>query len=125
MPVKSGYKDTASFQGIQRNKKKINKNFKKRHYYLFLTVVLVICLFQAFRGAYLNIARFVILNQQFSKLKSLNAAAQDKNINLKRQLKNFSSSKGIEALARDNLNMVGKNEVLVVIKQPPPVINKK
>lgn len=92
---------------------------KKRSFYLFLTVVLIICLSQAIRGVYLNTSKYIILNQQLDKLGSLNNLAREKNLELRKQLKNYTSSKGIEALARDNLNMVGKDEVLVLIKESP------
>jgi len=99
------------------NRKNVRKVYQKRIYYLFLTIVLVICLSQIFRGIFLNVAKYITLNKQLNKLEKLNIAAVDENNQLKEQLKNYTSSKGIEALARDNLKMVGKNEVLVIIKQ--------
>ncbi|MFH0702259.1 MAG: septum formation initiator family protein [bacterium] len=101
------------------SKKKTNKIYRKRIYYLFLTFILMICLFQVLRGVYLNIAKYFVLNKQLNKLENLNLAVIEKNKNLKIQLKNYTSSKGIEALARDNLHMVGKDEVLVIIKESP------
>ncbi|MCK7515962.1 MAG: hypothetical protein MZV70_76345 [Desulfobacterales bacterium] len=38
--------------------------------------------------------------------------------NVKNKFKAILHPKGIEALARDNLKMVGEDEVLVIIKQP-------
>ncbi|MDD3012195.1 MAG: septum formation initiator family protein [Candidatus Gastranaerophilales bacterium] len=99
------------------NRKDVRKVYQKRIYYLFITIILVICLSQIFRGIFLNVAKYITLNKQLNKLEKLNIAAIDENNQLKEQLKNYTSLKGIEALARDNLKMVGKNEVLVVIKQ--------
>lgn len=99
------------------NRKNVRKVYQKRIYYLFITIILVVCLTQIFRGIFLNVAKYITLNKQLNKLERLNTAALDENNQLKDQLKNYTSSKGIEALARDNLKMVGKNEVLVVIKQ--------
>jgi len=98
--------------------KALRNAYRKRIYYSFLSVVLVICLFQAFRGAYLNVAKVITLNDKLSKLENINKKAIERNIELKHQLKEYSSNKGIEALARDNLKMAGKDEVLVIINEP-------
>jgi len=114
---------------IQLKKKsayvKARKIPKIRLYYLAATIVLIICLCQALRGLYLNVAKYITLNKQFSKLESLNINSKEKNYDLKQQLKNYTSSKGIEALARDNLKMVGKDEILVIIREPAEKINLK
>jgi cell division protein FtsB len=91
---------------------------RKKKYYLLITLVLGIALLQSIRGAYLNIAKYITLKKQMVKLESLNQKVKGKNEELKSQFENYTSSKGIEALARDNLNMVGKDEVLVIIKKP-------
>lgn len=80
--------------------------------------MLVICLFQSIRGACLNVAKYITLNSKFNKLEVLKGMATKKNEELKTQLKNYTTSQGVEALARDTLNMVGKDEVLVIIKEP-------
>ncbi len=94
----------------------IRKVYKKRFYYSFLTIVLIVCFLQALRGAYLNVARYVTLNGKLQKLELIKKKATQKNNELKDQLKEYNSIEGIEAIARDNLKMVGKNEVLVIIK---------
>jgi signal transduction histidine kinase len=65
----------------------------------------------------IRLSKLVKSLEQLNKLEKLNIIANDENNQLREQLKNYTSSKGIEALARDNLKMVGKDEVLVVIKQ--------
>ena len=77
------------------------------------------------RGIYLNVARYITLKQQLHKLETINKSAKTKNFEIKEQLLKYTSSKGIEALARDNFKMVGKDEVLVVIKKPPKSAEKK
>ena len=100
------------------NRKKIRSVYQDRTYYLFLTIILILCLILFTRGIYINIARYVTLKHQLHQLKVINASATSKNNELKEQLLKFSSGKGVEALARDNFKMVGKDEVLVVIKKP-------
>jgi len=104
---------------------KVRKISKIRLYYLAATIILIICLCQALRGLYLNVAKYIVLNKQLSKLESLNISSKEKNYDLKQQLKNYTSSKGIEALARDNLKMVGKDEILVIIREPAEKVNFK
>ncbi len=58
-----------------------------------------------------------MLNKQATRLAELNRTALKKNKQLKNQLEVYSSYKGIEELARNNLKMVGTNEVLVLIKE--------
>jgi cell division protein FtsB len=90
-----------------------------RIYYLLLSVILIICLIQGIRGLCLNVAKFITLNKKLEKLHEINISAKIQNRELKSEIKNYTSPKGIESLARDNLNMVGKNEVLVLIKNQP------
>ena len=118
MQARNTYGELTKLNKSSYNRKKVRKIQKKRIYYLVITIVLFVCLFQAVRGAYINIAKFVVLNKQLHKLKSLSNGEVEKNNQLKTELKNYTSKRGIEALARDNLKMVGKDEVLVLIKEP-------
>jgi len=99
-------------------KKKVRNFNKKRTYYIIITIVLILCVAQTIRGACLNVQKYFSLNKQLKNLESINDVVTQKNSDLKKELQNFSSNKGIEELARDNLNMVGKDEVLVLIKAP-------
>jgi len=101
------------------NKQKKPKKKSVRIYYLLLSIVLIICLIQGVRGLCLNVAKYITLEKKLEKLREINIAAKVKNRELKSEIKNYTSPKGIESLARDNLNMVGKNEVLVLIKDQP------
>jgi len=111
-----------NFSNIARKsheKKPISSNNRKI-YYSFFTILLIICSIQALRGVYININKYFVLKKQIYELRLINGEAVKKNQDLKKQIHDYTSSKGIEALARDNLKMVGKDEVLVVIKEPAP-----
>ena len=54
------------------------------------------------------------------KMKALNQQAYLENQRLKEELEDFSSMKSLEAIARNNLKMAGKDEVLVIINRPQP-----
>ena len=45
------------------------------------------------------------------------------NQRLKEELEDFSSMKSLEAIARNNLKMAGKDEVLVIINKQQPVVS--
>jgi cell division protein FtsB len=70
-------------------------------------------------GTGMNIARTISLNSKISKIEQMQKEAKLTNQSLKEELEKYTSSKGIEALARDKLKMAGKNEVLVIIKDSP------
>ena len=97
-------------------KLQIRKIYKRRVYYFFLALILFICVIQFLCGSLYNCTRFIVLNNQINTLQQLNENAQKTNQQLRTQLKVYSSYVGIEELARNNLKMVGKDEVLVLIK---------
>ena len=101
------------------SKKQLRKIYKQRIYHFFLAAVLAVCLLQFLYSSLYNFTRYVVLNKQIDKLEKLNRESVQKNKKLKTQLKVYSSYKGIEELARNNLKMVGQDEVLVLIKNNP------
>ncbi len=103
-------------ENLARSKKQLRKVYKKRAYYFFCTIVLLVCLIQFLYGSLFNFTRFIVLNGKIDRLETLNKISLEKNKRLKNQFKVYSSHKGIEELARNNLKMVGKDEVLVLIK---------
>lgn len=93
---------------------------KIRFYYSFLTIVLLICLVQIGISAFNNITKSISYHGKIKKMKALNEQAQQENRRLKEELDDFSSMKSLEAIARNNLKMAGKDEVLVIINKPQP-----
>lgn len=106
------------------DKKHLRRIYKERVYHVLLLFVMSICLLQLLWGTGLNLTRFITLNRQIHELRELNQTATYRNIQLKEQLKIYSSYKGIEELARNNLKMVGKDEVLVLVRKES-LTNKK
>ena len=103
-----------------------SQNKKKRHhaqfYYSFLTIVLLICLVQlTISGVLLNVTKVISYHSKISTLESKQIAAKARNAELKKDLKNFSTTENMESIARNNLKMAGKDEVLVIVnKQQAP-----
>ena len=114
------------FEKTQEKNKQ--RKSKIRFYYSFLTIVLLICLVQIGISAFNNITKSISYHGKIKKMKALNEQAQQENRRLKEELDDFSSMKSLEAIARNNLKMAGKDEVLVIINKPQPQtteINKK
>ena len=105
------------------DKKQVRKIYKERIYHIFLSFIIIVCFLQLICGTGMNITRFITLNKQIHELRELNQDATKKNIQLREQLKIYSSCRGIEELARNNLKMVGKDEILVLIKNQPAGVN--
>ena len=109
---------------IQRDKKKARR--KRRFRYSFLTVILLVCLAQMTVSALLNISKIIDYNIKLAKLESKQIAAEARNAELKKDIKNFSTTATMESIARNNLKMAGKDEVLVIVnKTEEPQDNKK
>ena len=93
-----------------------NKKHKKRGIYSLLTRVLLIALVQALRGAFLNVENFFSLSKKIEKLQEIHQNSMEQNELLKRKIAEFRSMQGVEDIARNELKMAGKDEVLVLIK---------
>ena len=106
---------------IKKTQDKNNKRKNKiRFYYSFLTIVLLVCLVQIGISAFNNITKSISYHGKIKKMKALNEQAYQENQRLKEELDDFSSMKSLEAIARNNLKMAGKDEVLVIINKPQP-----
>ncbi len=101
---------------IQKQQKK--KNRRVRVYHSFLTIVLLLVIFQISYSALLNFAKIVVYQAKIAKAQELFNKAESRNKYLKNEIKNFSSMKKVEAIARNNLKMAAKDEVLIIINQP-------
>ncbi len=96
---------------VIKSKNKKGGNF----YYSFLTIVLVICLIQVGFSAILNISKTVVYHNKIVKIKKIRNEAERRNKNLKNEIKEFSKTASLEAIARNNLKMAGEDEVLIII----------
>ncbi len=101
---------------VQKQQKK--KIRKIRFYHSFLTIVLLLCVFQISYSALLNLAKIVVYQTKITKAQDLKVQAETRNKHLKNEIKNFSSMYKVESIARNNLKMAAKNEVLIIINQP-------
>ena len=103
--------------------KNIKRKNKIRFGYSFLTIVLLVCLVQIGVSAFNNITKSISYHGKIKKMKALNQQAYMENQRLKEELEDFSSMKSLEAIARNNLKMAGKDEVLVIINKQQPVVS--
>ena len=108
--ILSGDKKQAKKQ-VTKSKNQKGGNF----YYSFLTIVLIICLIQVGFSAILNISKTVVYHNKIVKIKKIRNEAERRNKNLKNEIKEFSKTASLEAIARNNLKMAGEDEVLIII----------
>ena len=101
---------------VQKQQKK--KIRKIRVYHSFLTIVLFLCVIQIGYSALLNLAKIVVYQAKISKAQELKKQAENRNAYLKNEIQNFSSMHKVESIARNNLKMAAKDEVLIIINQP-------
>ena len=111
--MNSGYMNLKS--RVQKQQKK--KIRKIRFYHSFLTIVLLLCVCQISYSALLNLAKIVVYQTKIIKAQELKTQAEERNKHLKNEIKNFSSMYKVESIARNNLKMAAKDEVLIIINQ--------
>lgn len=107
-------KQKAAREAESKNKPSNGNGF----YYSFLTVVLLLCLFQITISAVLNVSKIISYKAKIIQITKTRDAALATNDQLKDNIKNFSNVTGLEAIARNNLKMSGEDEVLVIINSP-------
>lgn len=100
---------------VQKQQKK--KIRKIRFYHSFLTIVLLVCVVQIGYSALLNLAKIVMYQSKIVKASDLKQQAEARNRDLKNEINNFSSMYKVESIARNNLKMAAKDEVLIIINQ--------
>ena len=132
-------KQTKNDDEVSNNEKpQVNKNIAKKvkdkskkhkrkivFYYSFLTFVLLFCLIQVGISVLLNTSKTVAYHGKIKTMEKVRDDAEQRNKDLKNDIKLFSKSSSLEEIARNNLKMAGDNEVLVIINNPPPVQEKK
>ena len=100
---------------VQKQQKK--KSRKVKFYHSFMTIVLLLCVLQVGASAILNLSKIVIYQAKIITAKQLKADAETRNHNLKNEIQNYSSMYKVESIARNNLKMAAKDEVLIIINQ--------
>lgn len=93
--------------------------------YSFLTFVLLFCLFQVGISVILNTSKTIAYHSKIKTMTKVRDEAEQRNKDLKNDIKLFSKSSSLEEIARNNLKMAGNNEVLVIINNPQPVQKTK
>lgn len=109
--------NVTKLDSVRKKAKEKNEqqNKKTNFYYSFLTIVLLICLVQIGFSAILNISKTISYQTKVAQIKKIRDDAERKNKKLKQEIKDFSSVKSLEAIARNNLKMAGEDEVLILI----------
>lgn len=82
---------------------------------LIVMVVTLLAIYHAGRSIASSAERQIFLHNQMIALKQGQAQAQEVNRELREGLTSYRSSKGIERLARERLNLAGQDEIVVRI----------
>ena len=80
-----------------------------------IMIVTLLAIYHAGRAIYGSVERQVFLHGQEVALKASQEQAQEVNKELRDGLSSYRSSKGIERLARERLNLAGPDEMIVRI----------
>ena len=124
----SSQQTNTSKQNSANGKKKLAEKSRKKSkkhkqkigvYYSFLTLVLLFCLAQVGFGVILNISKTISYKGKINTMKKVRDEAEQRNKDLKSDIKLFSKTSSLEEIARNNLKMAGEKEVLVIINTPP------
>ena len=94
-------------------------------YYSFLTIVLLIFLVQIGFSAILNISKTISYQTKIVQIKKIRDDAEKKNKKLKLEIKDFSKTQSLEAIARNNLKMAGEDEVLILINDSDNTVQEQ
>lgn len=102
---------------VETNQTKNNKTSKKKQKfaYSFLTILLLGALALMIRSAADNIFKSIVNAEKIKEMKVLKVNAQKKGIKLHQEIDEMGSLKSLEEIARNNLKMAGKDEVLVLV----------
>ena len=81
----------------------------------FVMAITCFAIFQAIKSIYGSLERQIFLYGQTQALKSAQKQALEMNKDLRSGLTSYQSLTGVEKLARERLNLVGKDEIMVRI----------
>ena len=90
---------------------------RKKAKYTLLTFVLIICIVQLTISNIQNINKNIKFSGKIRSLKEKKAEELAKNQRLKSDLENYNSEEILESIARNNLKMAGKDEILIIINK--------
>ena len=107
---------------IAKKVKDKSKKHKRKvvFYYSFLTFVLIFCLVQVGFSVILNTSKIVAYKSKINTMTRVRDDAEQKNKDLKNDIKLFSKASSLEEIARNNLKMAGNKEILVIINKNQP-----
>ncbi len=104
---------------MEKNQVQNNQNKeKKRRRFSWLTFVLVICIIELAVSSFNNINKNISFVSKIKGLENKRNEELDKNKQLKSDIENFNSEATLEAMARNNLKMAEKNEILIIMDDP-------
>ena len=109
-------------QKIAKKVKDKSKKHKRKivFYYSFLTFVLLFCIIQVGFSVILNTSKTIAYIGKIKTMNKVRDEAEQRNKDLKNDIKLFSKASSLEEIARNNLKMAGNKEVLVIINNPQP-----
>ncbi len=93
-----------------------------------LTIVLLICIIELIVSNVQNISKNIHYSGKIRGLENKRNEELSKNKQLKSEIENYNSQTTLESIARNNLKMAGKDEILIIINKPKKedlVVEKK
>ncbi|MBY0449291.1 MAG: septum formation initiator family protein [Cyanobacteria bacterium] len=104
---------------VKQVQSRYQKHVSRFQYILHCCVVLAlfISFVQGIRTLGMGLYQMVVLSHHQSAMADSFAHTQKENTSLREQIHAFSSNEGIEELARNNLQMIGEDEVLVQLQK--------
>lgn len=101
----------------EQNLQKPQKRKMKLHYSM-LTIVLLICIIELVVSNIQNISKNIHYSGKIRGLENKRNEELSKNKQLKSEIENYNSQTTLESIARNNLKMAGKDEILIIINKP-------
>ena len=92
---------------------------KQKFHYSMLTIVLIICIIELVVSNVQNISKNIHYSGKIRGLENKRNEELSKNKQLKSEIENYNSQTTLESIARNNLKMAGKDEILIIINKPP------
>ena len=105
-------------QKIENKQGKTHSKRKFKLHYSMLTIVLLICIIELTFSAVQNISKNLHFASKIRGLEEKRNEELSKNKQLKSEIENFNSDMILESIARNNLKMAGKDEILIIINKP-------